>query len=148
MDRQELCKRIEQNLKDLNAELKFLREKEDKLRRDLDQLQRDHYSATLDSMAPSGGPGRQPKRRERIGIGLDVVTAIGQVLTDDSLDRLRKIEAQMAAKKRELADAEHRINQKVQVVQESQSKLTEFDCFDFRVSHELMNIRLAPREAD
>ena len=95
MSRETSCRRIVENLRDLERELIGLRKQAERVEERLRE-QRDELSKEIDNSAGHGGLDRRPSRGGRVGFVLDIIAALGQVLANDNSDAIRLLERDIA----------------------------------------------------
>lgn len=141
MSREVFCQRIVDNIEDIRAELEPLRRRRDEFKAELANQQSNLDQAIHDASEPSFGVGRLPRRRNPVGIGVDVLSAIGEVLTDDSVEEIRRLRSRIEELSREIDRIDDQIGQKESLLQEQHSAFNQNACYDLGFSHEVLNVR-------
>ena len=142
MSRETLCRRIVGNLRDLESELKALRTQAAGVRDEV-RLPNARRSDEIEESSGTGFPGRRPSRGGRVGIALDIISALGQVLANDNSDVIRDLERDIVELERQLDAINKTIREKEKLVRDQQDEFNRHDCFGMGFSHEVLNIRSA-----
>lgn len=129
MNRDSVCRRIVGNIEGIDAERKFLKERRDRLKIDLANARSKLGREISDRSGSGAGSLRVPRRRNPVGIGLDIISAIGQTIHNNRED-VRALESRVAEISRELEHVENEIRQKEFNLRDQQSEFNRFECFD------------------
>ena len=139
MSRYDICQRIVANIQSMKSELDALendrRNLELRLQRRQDELDR----IFDDALEPGLPIGRAPKRPGRVGTGLDIIGALGQVLNDDSPRVIRELQSEIGAFMHELERVEEQIRRKSELIRNQQGEFNRYGCFNLGFSHEVLN---------
>ena len=141
MSRETACRRIVANLESIEREPAEPRKQRLDKASELDSLKQQLAQARQDSVATGSGAGRRPSRGRLVGIGLDIISAVGQVIADDSSHEIRELERSLARAMAEFNRLIGEIRIKDRLVDDQQAEFDRFDCFALGFSHEVLNIR-------
>ncbi len=133
-----LCERIVGNLEALGRELIELRRQARRREDDIAAI-RGNLAEAVERGNGGSGIGRRPTRR-RDGIGLDIISAIGQVIGSDNSAEIDRLEQQIADAESDLARLEHEIADKERLIADEQSDFVRYNCYDLGHSHEVLNL--------
>ena len=143
MSRVELCRRIVGNIENLDQELAELRRLKSRLENSQRRADEDLSAALDQSLGTGSGPGRRPSRGGRIGTGLDIISAIGQVIANDNSAEVHRLQSEVHRLGAQIREVENRIAGKLYALRDQQAEYNRFDCFDLGFSHAVLDARSA-----
>ena len=141
MIRQKTCELVTDNIVNIGRELNALRDQSRAVKARLDRLERRRDAVFRDAYDSSSNIGRVPRRRDRLDRDLDIVSAIGQVLKDESSRRIQSLESEISDAQRRLERIEGGIRQRQIILRDQQGEFNGYECYDLGFSHEVLNVR-------